>query len=342
MSNQSAIQSQIQYLQRMMSYVDNRLNSLTEGKNRIIAQFQAIMQSRTANFDILISQEQAKKNAFETKIAELQALLDSGSNGGSPSQGFANLVLNTHNSMMNYFKNTTGGSPGSGWDNNKNNFLVPYIPTNFNLSLMDTSNHSGNSDYKNCVLPSIGSDNFGKLTYMQIRGYFASGLESRSGGGAIISVNTNPADIINTGRYVVREITIPPQSIGQPVMVIPVTNIRTLGNVLNFQAIEALNWVVTKLTNWARQTAFLTPLPFCESYYWNPFGDPVMPPLTMNSPYNNDNLDVPQVATASLRAPSISLPNSLQRNYYDRLYTLMELRATQIPNFATYLQNYPI
>lgn len=229
-------------------------------------------------------------------------------------------VLGTHRNLMDYFR-INYASVGVG---NNANFVVPYVPTNFNVRISDNgpgSIHSGNNDYSACIFPySIGSDSYGALTFIDLYGYFAVGRAD-----APITENTRMFDILNSGRYVLKRIGLPAESIYGEMRDYDITPSTNLSTIVSGRASANIFSVVNRLTQWMRKTAFLCPLELCQNYWWDTFGDGIMPPYNIVNSNTQLNLSVQQTPSVSSRDPIIVLPNILQKKYYDRLFDFMTI-----------------
>lgn len=295
------------------------------------------------------------RSAIVDNIAALQVIISNMSKGLPPNTpnpdgntsttnpGFAGTIFELHKNLMSYFKTNVGGI---GTTAGSDNHIIPYVPRNFNLRVSATSpgsSHNGNADYSRCIVPTLGNDSQGyQLFYIELYGYFTTGNNP------ILTNQTSVSDIINNGKYVLKSIRLPPVSIGGSPTVVQINgNTNLLSSYVSNPS--AVTNVVNLLTKWAKDTAFLTPLYLCNDTYWSTYGDGVQPTsdcVGCNSGIvysgSRGNLSVPQVATVSSKSSNISLPNSLQKEYYDRLYDFIDIKKLSSASAYNLLTKYQL
>lgn len=332
--NNAAIQRQIDYLRKQITWIDRKIQSLLNQKTNAIQALQNLINSRSAQYDQVINQQQTLKNNLLAKIAELEALINNPNPPTPPATSFGQLVLNVHNSMMTHFNSPLVGTSEDGM------YVIPFIPRNYNFR-MSWDGPGSSNDYESCGFSSLGSDSGGLLNWIDVIGYF--GIPNKAGRYELISSTTPSQAIVSGCRYIVRKVYLPADSLGQPMKVIDIPN-NNLGVLkVSSTARSAISFVVNHLNKWASDAAFLCPPALCKNYYYSIYDDGIMPPGEIVYAGDYWNNVVAQVITPSTNDPSISLPNPKQAWYYDRLYQFMQVKGYTSANTVTnLLQNFTI
>jgi chaperonin cofactor prefoldin len=300
-------QQQISALNAQIGSIDREISSLGSQ----IQQTQNQLNALIGNLNQRISNLQTQRQSLQQQIVNLQNTIVDPNPPPQSISPFAQSVLDTHNLMMEYFNIGLSGT------SENNNFVIPFIPANYNLKL-DSS--PGLNSASQCALSNLGADNIGSLTFLEIFGNFTA-----SSNLSLISQGATAQQIVALGRYIVRRIRLPAHSIGQSQRIIYINNgvLSSLIGSLDSVAFNNLFKTVTALSAWAQRTAFLTYPPLCLNYYYSTYDNGIMSPGTMIQANSRKNLSVSQTPTESSRVPNLMLANSLQKAYYDRLYDFM-------------------
>lgn len=196
-------------------------------------------------------------------------------------------TTNTFNDLMNYYITTLGTPPNGNSD--PNNFMIPYVPKNYNLKI-DVS-EDGIPNYSNCKYGGfLGVDNFGFITSIEIKGYFTAKTTDTEYA-RIMNLNVKPNSILTSGVYIAKELVIySPQPDGFELVARTYTlnyDPNNFNENVIFEATSSPNYTldpytvngivtaINSLTNWARDTAFLT-RHLCRNLWTTPYGDPVL------------------------------------------------------------------
>lgn len=264
-----------------------------------------------------ISKLAQRKADLQRQIDELEKALNGINNPNPGNSSFGQMVLTVHNAMMDYFKNKYGDAT---------NFVIPFIPRNYNLKLdMSPPNapHNGFEDYKICNFPRLGIFIGDTTTFVEVFGYF-----TKDTAGRLIDRTTNAAAIVSNTVYVVQRLRFPPDSLGGQLVTVEIAgNLDRLKETQFNSSFNVIKQVADHLTRWARNTAFLCTPILCENYYDNRYNDGIMPPGEIVYSRDRWNSAVPAIPAASTKDSKIILPNSLQREYYDRLYEFMQAKG---------------
>lgn len=197
-----------------------------------------------------------------------------------------------HQMMMNYLKNNWGVGE------DPNDFVIPFIPQNFNLRLDSAPPNTKHSseEWKNCIYPTLGESKIGGIllrnTYLELYGYFSARNTSKRLGELLpFKSPSQNLSIFNTGTYIAKKLYIPPNGLGDGngieasisydinKDITSNTLFNSLGRFLDTTAINAISFTINTLSLWARQTGFLVPPPFCADRYWyDIYGDAVYQP----------------------------------------------------------------
>lgn len=292
------INQQIALLQRRIALIDIQINSLQARKQVLIAEIDSRISPFNNNKQQLINQITQLENEKNSLV-------------GGDASTFGQMVLNVHNAMMTYLEKAGSLS---------NSFIIPYIPQNYNYRL-DWAGVGGSPMLQECSVSTLGSDSGGIVTYAEVYGVFVSGA------GVMLNSGATAVQLRNS-RYRIIKIITPPNGIGQPMKeYFAGPNSNLLVTNLNPTARNAILYVANRLTRWAQQTAFLTIPGECMNYWTSRYGDGIQSNGAMVQPLDRMNNSVPQTPTVSSKDRSIILPNSLQKDYYDRLYDFMQTKG---------------
>ena len=315
-TNKQAIENRIAALYKQIAALDRIISRLT---NTIQNHLQA-------------------KNKILAEIKSLEDSINTPNNPTPPATSFAQMVLNVHNSMMNYYNKDLVNT------SENNNFIVPFIPTNYNFKLEKTFPTDGGfsgggslENYKICYFPTLGNAYAGPgispgvISYIEIFGYFSNVRANQ-----LITRTTPAQTIISNTKYIVKKVKFPPNSLFQTPITFDINNNNLLPIIRGpfSSSVVFIQRVVNYLNQWASDTAFLCPPVLCETYYDNRYDDGIMPPGEIVYSRDRWNSAVPQIPTASSKANNIVLPNSLQKEYYDRLYEFMQVKGYNKSNSA--------
>lgn len=321
---------QVRSNQRALTHLNNQILVL---ENQVKAIEARVDMGRIRSLKERIQKLMTSKTSVIDTIAALQIIISNLANGlpantpnpdgntSTTNPGYGGNIFELHKNLMNYFKIKVGGV---GTTSGSNNFIIPYVPRNFNLKVRYDG---GTTDYPNCVVPILGNDTNGyQLFDIELYGYFTTGSNP------ILTNQTTVTDIVNNGKYVLKSIRLPPISLGGSPTVVQINgNTNVLSSYMTYP--NAVVNIVNLLTKWAKDTAFLTPLYLCNNAYWSTYDNGTQSVVDCEGCHDGivyagsrGNLSIPQVATVSSKSSNISLPNSLQKEYYDRLYDFINIK----------------
>lgn len=330
--------------QQHINRLDQSIASVQAQKSNFIATFNQRVAAFDNNIENLINIKTRRLNDLSRLNDILNSIQTGGNNQPSPDAGnsntsnpkFGETVLGAHRSLMSVWSAREGTT----------DFVVPFVPRNFNFRVTRPSifnTHKGSTSWQQCMLKDLGYDNNGNIQWLELYGYFADGSNN------ILSNQTSVQEILSNAKYVPMSITLQSPAIGVANPVIKVDgNLNNLDGKILGTGKSQISWLVSKLTAWARSTAFLVPLKVCGNHYDSTYGDNIVSTIDCEgclggqvySGSRRNLTSVSQVNSVSNRDSSIVLPNTLQREYYDRLYDFMNIRKTAVSTTIGTLINY--
>lgn len=290
----SIIDKFTQFKQTYVTKINNLISTgVARGANaKWVERMQEYKNKIILRFDLYINKIQEKIDLITQRIIQLKKLVVESPVSTVTVKEIVDVTKIVHNSMMTYLKNTW-----KSFDDNPDNFIIPFVPKNYNLRLEALPGilvSPPEPDNWNYCEVTLGTSKVGSKwyynTYLELYGYFTA-KNTQGVNGQLLKFGSDNANLVSSGGFLLKQVFIPSAGILTNDEQTINTNLSPtqspsalysiLGNVLDRTAINAIVHLVNSLNLWAKNTAFLVPPPVCaERFYFDRYGWPINKPST--------------------------------------------------------------